>query len=60
MDGNVIVDETITSPENGFIDLWLPRDQEFNVTITHEGKKAEAVLTTFEGDFTCIATMQLS
>lgn len=60
MEGNVVVDETIVSPANGFIDLWLPRDKEFLVTITHGGKKAEAKLSTFKGDPTCITTMRLS
>lgn len=60
MDGQVIVDETMNSRANGFIDLWLPRDQEFNVTITHEGKETASTISTFENDGTCITTMQLS
>ncbi|SHF71345.1 CueP family metal-binding protein [Ornithinibacillus halophilus] len=58
-DGNVIVDETIKTMENGFIDLWLPREQTFNVTITQDGKTSESEITTYEGDNTCITTMQL-
>ena len=58
-DGNVVVDETITSLDNGFIDLWLPRDKNYNVTIEHNGKVAESEISTFEGDDTCITTMQL-
>ena len=58
-EGNVIVDETITSLENGFIDLWLPRDKTYEVTIDHEGKTVESEISTFEGDHTCITTMQL-
>jgi len=49
----------MTTFENGFIDLWLPRDKTFNVTIEHNGKVAESVISTFEGDNTCITTMQL-
>lgn len=58
--GNVVVNETMTSLENGFIDLWLPRDKNFQVKITHEGKTVESNISTFEGDNTCITTMQLA
>lgn len=57
--GNVVVDETMTSFANGFIDLWLPRDKTYTVKIGYDGKTAESELSTFEGDNTCITTMQL-
>ena len=57
--GNVILDKEIQSLKNGFIDLWLPRDQTFNVEIKYEGKTANGEISTFEGDNTCITTMQL-
>lgn len=59
-DGNTVLSETVTSFPNGFIDLWLPRDNTYQVTIENSGKKAETTITTFEGDDTCISTMQLS
>lgn len=58
-EGNSVVDETMTSFENGFIDIWLPRDQTFQVKIEYDGKTTESELSTFEGDNTCITTMQL-
>lgn len=58
-EGNKIIDETIKSQSNGFIDLWLPRDKTYHVTIEHGGKTAEADISTFETDDTCISTMQL-
>ncbi|CEG29023.1 hypothetical protein BN1002_03953 [Bacillus sp. B-jedd] len=57
--GKVILDETVKAGENGFIDLWLPREQTYNVKIEHDGKKTEAEISTFQGDNTCITTMQL-
>ncbi|MFY3792092.1 CueP family metal-binding protein [Ureibacillus sp. MALMAid1270] len=57
--GNVVLDETLQTQVNGFIDLWLPRDQTYNITIEHEGKKAESKFSTFKNDGTCITTMQL-
>lgn len=58
-DGNVILDETMTSFENGFIDLWLPREKNLQITIKQSGKSATSEISTFEGDNTCITTMQL-
>ncbi|MBB5173374.1 hypothetical protein HNQ41_001561 [Texcoconibacillus texcoconensis] len=60
MEGNVIVDETINSEANGFIDLWLPRDETFLTTFSYDGKTVEKEISTFEGDDTCITTMQLT
>lgn len=57
--GNVIIDQTMTTPANGFIDLWVPREETYQVTITHEGKIAESEFSTFKNDNTCITTMQL-
>lgn len=59
MDGNVVFDDTIESFDNGFVDLWLPRDQVFKVTITYDDKQAVSTISTFENDPTCVTTMQL-
>ncbi|WP_206093409.1 CueP family metal-binding protein [Paenibacillus yonginensis] len=58
--GKAILDrESLASQVNGFIDLWLPRDDTFHVTVEYNGKQAESDISTFEGDNTCITTMQL-
>jgi len=57
--GQVVVDETFNSGANGFIDLWLPRDQTFQVKINYDGKETKSEISTFEDDGTCITTMQL-
>ncbi len=57
--GEVIVNDKVTSMENGFIDIWLPRDETYHVTIAKDGKTVEQEISTFEGDNTCITTMQL-
>jgi hypothetical protein len=59
-EGIVIFDETMTSLENGFIDLWLPRNKTLQVKIEHNGKTTESKISTFKGDNTCITTMQLT
>ena len=57
--GNVILDETKKTEANGFIDLWLPRDDEFTVTIQQGDQETTSDITSFDGDNTCITTMQL-
>ena len=57
--GNVLVDETMKTPANGFIDLWLPRDETYNIKMEHEGKMVESKFSTSDNDGTCITTMQL-
>lgn len=59
-DGNTVLNQKMTSQANGFIDLWLPRDQTYRVQVTHDGKTAESEISTFDGDQTCITTLQLS
>lgn len=59
-EGTVVMDETITSFDNGFIDLWLPRDRKYQVKIMYDGKTAESEIATFKDNNTCITTMQLT
>ena len=58
-DGKVIIDETMTSLENGFIDIWLPREKTYQVRINYGEKTSETTISTFKDDNTCITTMQL-
>lgn len=59
-EGNVIVDQEMKSLSNGFIDLWLPRDKKYNITIEQDGKAAKSEFSTFKSDNTCVTTMQLA
>ena len=58
-EGNIILNEKIKSQDNGFFDLWLPRDETFQIRIQYDGKASESEISTFENDGTCITTMQL-
>lgn len=60
IEGNIVIDQTLKSQSNGFIDLWLPRDKTYRIKIAHGGKTVESELSTFENDNTCITTMQLT
>lgn len=56
---NIVLKEEKNSGVNGFIDLWLPKNQKLNVLIEKEGKTVEKEITTFEDSYTCITTMKL-
>lgn len=58
-DGTVLIDETMTAMENGFVELWLPRDSEIDLTIVGEGLAATQRVTTYATSKTCIADMRL-
>jgi len=59
-EGNVILNEKVKSQANGFFDLWLPRDETYQIKIKYDGKTSESEILTFENEGTCITTMQLT
>ncbi len=58
-DGTVIFNESVTTMDNGFIELWLPRNMEFDLTIFAQGRRATGKITTFNNSKTCITTFRL-
>ena len=58
-DGTILLDEEITTMKNGFLELWLPRNQEIMVTREALGRNAEGRIGTFPRSTTCITTFQL-
>ncbi|WP_440895000.1 CueP family metal-binding protein [Amphibacillus sp. Q70] len=59
-EGNAVLDEKVTTLANGFFDLWLPRDETYQIMIQYQDMEVEAEISTFEEDATCITTMQLT
>lgn len=58
--GEVILSESRTSFENGFIGLWLPRDIDGTITITDgAGNSGQVKFTTDDTGATCITDLQL-
>ena len=57
--GNVVLNESVSTLKNGFMELWLPRDRTINLTLQGQNRSASAVVSTFDGSDTCITTMQL-
>jgi len=55
----VIYDGSITSLDNGFFELWLPRNKSFTCSVEYNNLKTEIMLETFEDSKTCITTGRL-
>lgn len=58
--GEVLVNETARTHDNGFFGLWLPRDIDAELTIEYDGLTSTAPISTREGDPTCLTTSQLT
>lgn len=59
--GEVLVDETRKTFDNGFVGLWVPRGIEAKLTIEHEGRAGTARIATRSGDDpTCITDLRLA
>jgi hypothetical protein len=58
--GTVLAAGPRTLFDNGFVGFWLPKDVTANLTVVHDGKVAEAKVSTGADDPTCLTTMQLA
>ncbi|HPE11214.1 MAG: CueP family metal-binding protein [Candidatus Nanopelagicales bacterium] len=59
--GETILSESTRTFDNGFVGLWLPRDIDSTITITHGGQVVTSSLSTIGDDAqTCITTMRLT
>lgn len=59
-DGQVLVDEEVTTFDNGFVGFWLPRNVEGTVEVSHDGRSGAADFGTGVEDPTCLTTLRLS
>lgn len=58
--GTVIVDESVSTFDNGFVGFWLPKDISGNLEITAPEGTATGTFSTFADSPTCITTLQLT
>ncbi|MDO5684170.1 MAG: CueP family metal-binding protein [Propionibacteriaceae bacterium] len=58
--GETLVDEALTSFDNGFIGVWLPKDIKGTIKVSHDGKSVSAPIATGPKDPTCVTTLKLS
>jgi hypothetical protein len=56
----VIMNKSMTSYHNGFIGVWLPKDQTFTIEIEKDGSYATATVETSSGSNTCLTTLKLT
>ena len=57
--GNEIVNSDMTTMENGFVGVWLPRNMNATVEVRYNGLTAQTAVNTFSGSNTCLTTLQL-
>jgi len=58
-DGNVLIDNTITTLQNGFFELWLPRNLRIALRVQGLNRTAKGMITTFDNSDTCVTTFRL-
>lgn len=57
--GNIILQDKLTSYQNGFIGVWLPRNTEGTIEVSYQGLKATSPFATQVENQTCMTTLQL-
>lgn len=57
--GKTVLQKTVRTLDNGFLELWLDRGQQYKVTLTAQGKTTRGALATLPGSDTCVTTLQL-
>lgn len=58
--GKVLVDESMTTFDNGFAGFWLPRDITGTMRVSYDGKAGAADFSTDEDAPTCLTTLRLT
>ncbi|WP_455133585.1 CueP family metal-binding protein [Microbacterium aurum] len=56
----MLLDEERTTNSNGFVGLWLPRDIDATLTITHENGSITTPISTGADDPTCLTDLPLT
>lgn len=58
--GDVLVAETTTTFDNGFVGFWLPRDLQGTIEVTYDGRTGMTSFSTAGDAATCITTLRLT
>ena len=58
--GKEITNSEMTTMENGFVGVWLPRNMNATIQVSYNGLSAETSIATFSVSNTCLTTLQLS
>ena len=57
--GKTVINKTMKTAPTGFLDLWLPRNQAINITVSAKGKSATGKIFTNRDSKTCETTFKL-
>jgi hypothetical protein len=57
--GKEVIKGTVKTLENGFLELWLPRNQSYQLNLKAKGLSATGLISTFNNSDTCVTTFQL-
>jgi len=57
--GKTVINRTVKTLPNGFLELWLDRNQTYQVTLKSGGKSTSGTLSTQAGSDTCVTTLKL-
>jgi hypothetical protein len=58
--GKEILNADLTTMENGFVGVWLPRNIDATITVTYNGLTAQQAISTSGGSETCLTTLKLN
>ncbi len=58
--GEVLVEEQVTTYDNGFVGFWLPRDVNGTIEATHEGRTGRSAFSTEKDGATCLTDLRLT
>src|SRR5665647_664789 len=56
--GKTLINKTMKTAATGFLDLWLPRNQAINITVSAKGKSATGKIFTHRDSKTCETTLK--
>ena len=57
--GEIVIDRSVNTLRNGFLELWLPRERLISLSIKHMNFAANGFLATFDDSPTCVTTFQM-
>jgi hypothetical protein len=57
--GKLLVNQSVTTLQNGFFELWLPRKRIIDLRIQGFNRVAQVKITTFDASMTCVTTFRL-
>ena len=58
--GDVMVEESVATFDNGFTGFWLPRDVTGTIEVTYDGKTGSTPFSTKDDAASCVTTLQLT